>query len=564
MTFLQKWLGVVLVLFTISSPAFANINATASVSTNKVLLGDVFILMVEVDDAGSEYQLDTNVLKDNFTVFIPTKNQQKSYINGEFKSKTTWQVRLQANKIGTFTIPPLKIGDIFTKAIQIEVSQSSQQQSTTGDAIFIENTVNESKIYLGQQVVLESKIYVSENITNADVQQPKLKDAQIEKIDSQSQTQIIRNGIRYQVFSYRYKITPSVAGESIINSPLLIGDVNKQFNQWGNSFNIQPVSIRGNNVKLIVKAIPAEFKGDWLVSSNVRLIENNDLHSKTYSVGDPITRSISLQVASLPIEKMPEIKLNYDSSLRYYPDQDDLKQGEINGVNYTQRTVTHAIIATKSGKIVLPEITIPWWNSKTERQEFATLPAQTLTIKPAVTPINNSQQQAGDLTQPNPSELNTPINSVEVSDTHPAQLLAWKISTFILLCLLIAMIIYHLKHSQTKTVIDQQPTSNTVNSSPYKQLLNALQQAKPNLVYATLLRYFQSQHLSITQLSQIEAFTGLDEKEKTTLLGNLQQLELACAGQTHHWDAKQLLKLIKVHHQVSKSTSINQISNLNP
>jgi hypothetical protein len=261
---------------------------------------------------------------------------------------------------------------------------------------------------------------------------------------------------------------------------------------------------------------------------------------------------------------MPEIKLNYDSSLRYYPDQDDLKQGEINGVNYTQRTVTHAIIATKSGKIVLPEITIPWWNSKTERQEFATLPAQTLTIKPAVTPINNSQQQAGDLTQPNPSELNTPINSVEVSDTHPAQLLAWKISTFILLCLLIAMIIYHLKHSQTKTVIDQQPTSNTVNSSPYKQLLNALQQAKPNLVYATLLRYFQSQHLSITQLSQIEAFTGLDEKEKTTLLGNLQQLELACAGQTHHWDAKQLLKLIKVHHQVSKSTSINQISNLNP
>jgi hypothetical protein len=167
MTFLQKWLGVVLVLFTISSPAFANINATASVSTNKVLLGDVFILMVEVDDAGSEYQLDTNVLKDNFTVFIPTKNQQKSYINGEFKSKTTWQVRLQANKIGTFTIPPLKIGDIFTKAIQIEVSQSSQQQSTTGDAIFIENTVNESKIYLGQQVVLESKIYVSENITNA-------------------------------------------------------------------------------------------------------------------------------------------------------------------------------------------------------------------------------------------------------------------------------------------------------------------------------------------------------------------------------------------------------------
>ena len=86
---------------------------------------------------------------------------------------------------------------------------------------------------------------------------------------------------------------------------------------------------------------------------------------------------------------MPQIKLNYNNSMRYYPDKDDLKQGKINNKLYTQRTITHAIIANKAGQLVLPEIKIPWWNSVTDKQEFATLPAQTLTIKAAPSTNNN-------------------------------------------------------------------------------------------------------------------------------------------------------------------------------
>ena len=565
MTFLHKCLSITLILFAISMPAFSATQATASVSNNQVYLGDIFMLSVEVDDTGSDYQLDTDVLKDKFTVFLPSRSQKTTYINGEFKAQTTWQVRLQANKIGTFTIPSLKVGDVKTQAITIKVDEpSAQQKSGQGDAIFIENSLNKSKIYLGQQVVLESKIYVSENISNADVLPPALDSIEVERIDPKPQSQIIRNGVRYQVFSYQYKITPSIAKDIMIPSPLLTGQMNRRVNQWQGQSAYQAINIRGNKVALTIKEVPSDFQGNWLVSDDVRLIENNDLHSKEYAVGDPITRSISLQVASIAIDKMPEIKLNYDNSMRYYPDKDDLKQGEINNKIYTQRTITHAIIANKAGQLVLPEIKIPWWNSITDKQEFATLPAQTLTIKAAQSNSSNNQNSTSPLlgnAAIEQAKLNTANNQVA---TNTTELLLWKISTLVLLLLLIVGTIYHFQQRKGFTLKDNSSVNNIKNKQPYKALLTALQYAKPELVYSSLLRYLQSKYPAITQIQEIEKYSSLNEDKKQKLMLNLKQLELACAGQTHQWDAAELTKLIKQEHQSTTNDELNTLTDINP
>mgnify|MGYP003638866510 FL=1 len=580
MPFLHKCLNIALLLVAFSSSAWANIQATASVSNNQVFLGDTFILTVEVNDTGSEYQLDTNQLNDNFEVSRPSRSQNTSMINGDITRKITWLLRLKAKKIGTFTIPPFTLGDTVTQAINIEVKEAGeQQQSTPNDTIFIENSVNKSKVYLDQPIILETKIYVSENIIDGDVQAPILEAASIERIvaDDKS-TQIVRNGVRYQLFTYQYQITPSQAGEVNINSPLLVGSIRKNIsvNDWQNRIIAQPINIRGNNVAITVKEMPASYQGDWLISEDVHLIENNNLQQQALFVGDPITRSISLRVASIALEKMPEIKLNYDSSLRYYPDQDDLKQGTLEDMLYSQRTITHAIIADKSGQLILPEIKVPWWNSKTEQQEFATLPAQTLTIKAALRSNNSNKNTTSNASNIN-SDSSINSNSTDQSSLTAAiqqhknttkgeygQLLIWKISTLVLLLLLILLSFYHLKSRRNDKVNTNKANHVVTDNKQYQQLLNALKQAKPNQVYGNLLRYLQSQQAAITQVQQITTFTGLSEDKKQQLILNLQQLELACSAQTHHWDAQQLLKLIKMHHQVTIASNFNSLNNINP
>ena len=568
MSFLQKSVTLILFLLAINSPAIAQTKAVATVSQNQVLLGDIFILNVEVNDSGSDYQLDTRGLVDKFTVYSPTRSEETRIINGDYSEKTIWSLRLQANKIGTFIIPSLQIGNVKTDPIKIQVKEpTEQQQSTIGKSIFIENTISQDKVYLGQPVIVESKIFISERIHNGDIQPPVLAGAEIERIDNEQQTQTVRNGIRYQLLTYQYQITPSITGEQTITSPLLSGAVRKQStNNWRGSDNYEQVNIRGNNLTLTIKEIPAEFKGDWLVSEDVRLIENNDLTQQKYTVGEPITRSISLQVASLPIEKMPEIKINYDSSLRYYPDQDDLQQGTVGGVLYSQRTITHAIIASHAGEITLPEIRIPWWNSKTEKQEYAVLPAQTLTIAP-------STQVADSTTSYIPSQ-----KQVTITDTPPANtesnitveenskaLLFWKISTFTLLTLLILLVLYHFKKLNINKKLLQVPVNKDIKSNKYYEaLLNSLKKEQANETYLALLRYFQYQQPTLTKIQQIESFTRLDDDYKQKMLQNLQMLELACSNKSHQWNAKELLELIKMHHKITQNKKIAPITNINP
>ncbi|WP_413692752.1 hypothetical protein [Psychromonas sp. KJ10-2] len=68
----------------------------------------------------------------------------------------------------------------------------------------------------------------------------------------------------------------------------------------------------------------------------------------------------------------------------------------------------------------------------------------------------------------------------------------------------------------------------------------------------------------MSKLQQLCEVNGLESDVKQALLINLQQLEQACAGKTHQWDAQQLLKLIKMHHQVTTTSDPNQITNINP
>jgi len=591
MPFLHKCLSVILILIAISSSASAATQATASVSHNQVFQGDTFILTIEVNDTGSEYQLDSSALNDDFIVSSPSRSQSTSIINGDINRKITWTLRLQANKVGDFTIPALAIGNLLTKPISIQVKEAGEaQQSTSGDTIFIENSVDKTQVYLDQPIIFQSKIYVSENIVDGDVQAPALAAANIERISNDNQqTQVIRNGLRYKVFTYQYQITPTQAGDAKISSPLLVGSIRKNVsvNDWQNRIISQPINIRGNSIDITVKPMPANYQGDWLISEDVHLVENNNLQAASYTVGDPITRSISLRVASISVDKMPEIKLNYDRSLRYYPDQDDLKQGTLNGVLYSQRTITHAIIADKSGELVLPEIRIPWWNSKTEQQEFATLPAQTLTIKAALANTNNDDQGIANNTANNNNIVNNnastqgdlsaasqlanndaqnKLNEYAAENEQLTQrLLFWQISTLILLILVISLSIYLYfvkTNKQLKAVVT--PSNNNKTTTPYQQLLQACKQSTPQQVYTYLLRYFQSQHADITQLQQITVFSAFADDEKQKLQNNLKQLELACSGKAHHWDAQELIKLIKAHHQVTVDSDPSQITNLNP
>ena len=86
-----------------------------------------------------------------------------------------------------------------------------------------------------------------------------------------------------------------------------------------------------------------------------------------FKVGEPITRTITLTAAGLSEEQLPEITMTMPQGLKVYPDQAELHTGLNNERLVSQKVVNFAIVASKAGEYQLPEITINWWNTITNK-----------------------------------------------------------------------------------------------------------------------------------------------------------------------------------------------------
>ena len=145
----------------LNTALYAAPQVLTSVSDNTVVIGDTFILSIEIDDSDSDYQLDTRPLENDFTVFRPSKSQRTEYINGSLTRQTNWTIRLQAKRIGDITIPALKIGPVSSEQIKLTVSPLSETASTSrDDLIFMENSLDKNNLYIGQALIFTTKIFI--------------------------------------------------------------------------------------------------------------------------------------------------------------------------------------------------------------------------------------------------------------------------------------------------------------------------------------------------------------------------------------------------------------------
>lgn len=550
-------LALLLTTLLLSFSAHSAVQANASVSDTNIVLGDIFILTVSINDNDDDYQLDTRALEQDFTVYLPSQSQRSEFINGSFSQKTEWRVRLQAKKEGTFTIPAFKIGDFLTKPIEIKVNKLSQANISTQDDIFIENSINKDSVYIGQSFIFTTKLYISKNSNDLDLKSPYFEGVENAVLGQDQTKQTIRNGIRYNTITRQYKMTPTQAGQFEIDSPLLTGTVQElvAVSERQNRVISTPINIRGERLKIDVKGIPEDYQGQWIVSEDLRLIEDNDLTAQSYKVGEPITRSITLQIASMEKDKLPNIKLNYPESLRFYPDQDQLQEGQANNLNYGVRIIRHAIIADKVGTLTLPEIKLDWFNSQTNQQETATLPEQKLTIIAADNqPINNTPAVQPITAQPKPTII-----------IDNSALIYWQITVLILLIIIVLLVFYHINfRRQLANKAHNQKAKTPPANQGYLKLQENLNTGKPSQCYSALLAYSQHYFPNLKGLNELPEYTGLNDDEKQRLASELQYLQLCCSDASIQWNGTALSVLINKIEENNNTSKSKDPMDINP
>lgn len=547
----MKKLAVVLFFSFFSLLAQAEIQV--QVEPNQVNLGDVFHLTLTQEDPQNGGVPDLTVLQKDFVIIGTERSVNYSIINGITQSASQWIVTLRAKNTGTLNIPAIKIGIDQSAPTSIKIepglqTQDSQYISSKQQDVFLEAEVNEKESYVNQQIIYTVKLYNSKRLLDAEYQGPQVEDALLIPLGDANRYQKIINNVNYVVEEQNYAIFPQKKGTLKITSPI--------FSALVYDFDPQRIKAQAKTIELTVRPIPSQFKGkNWLPAKQVKLTEQYENSNQKMSQGSTLTRTITLEGIGIPAQLLPSLNFGTTDLFSVYPekgaDRNQVTQGEL--VGSTEIKVTY--LFNKPGKVIIPELKLPWFNIQTGKEEIAVLPPRSMDITLSASAAPGSESQSG--VSNNTSETQLPQVATEPAfKSHNNW--PWIIA-----------IIFALAWLFTIALWAWQKHSRNIGKGKYKAALDALNKAcnecdpaktRDALLYWAALHWPDAPMLNLTDLTKLVRDAHL--KKQLNLLSQV----LYRSEQKTLWRGDELWRSIQVLQRASPRAKrkANPLPPINP
>jgi len=464
-------------------PSFAATKLQASVDKNPVLAGEFFMLNISVDDNVKGEQPDTSVLLKDFVVGPTSLSTRTNIINGSINKQTTWSVKLMTRTEGQYTIPSFTVSGLSSQPIDLTVTKRAANADNNND-IFVKTSLSSNSLYVQEAGVYTLKLYLAKELLDGSLSTPSMEDAQLTQLGKQTESYELVDGKRYLVITREYLIQPQKSGPYTIAAPVFQGRVQQNYRQL-------EVSAIGEDQQIEIKPIPSDYKGAWLPSELVNLGEEWQPSDDTIEVGTPITRTITLTALGVTKEQLPDIEMPTINGIRSYPDQKENNNAVRNGRVVSQQTASYALLPQTPGTYTLPEIKLPWFNTKINRISFATLPARTITVTPSSTVVNtpvNTEQSIDNIpVDETKADADTSIQMQTAHSYTPLWLIAVAVLGYILW--IGTVIFYWFTRSNINTIEKVKPLPTPRSQPSLKKLLNIQKAGDVKAFYNELNNY---------------------------------------------------------------------------
>jgi hypothetical protein len=363
-------------------------NMSAEVSRNPVSIDESFelIIMAEGEVDGEP---DFSPLEHDFQILQRSQNQSIQMINGQFSRNLRWVLTLMAKRSGILQIPAIVLGQDQSQPIKIRVAAPSPDTNKNESDIFLEVSLEPETAYVQQQLLYRVRLFRAINITDASLSEPSVsdQDAIIEQLGDEQSYETKRHGRRYLVNEINYAIFPQNSGNLRIDPLVFQGRIvqrrhNRGFRSPMDMFEqAGPLKRwRTEEQTAVIKPLPNIQGKTWLPAMGVQLKESWPEGEPQFKVGEPITRTLTLQALGLSGAQLPRVDAGIPDNFKQYPDQANVEeQKTANGI-IGIREEKIAIIPTKAGNYLLPAVELPWWNTQTDRMEIARIPERSIQV----------------------------------------------------------------------------------------------------------------------------------------------------------------------------------------
>lgn len=383
-------LFIAIFLLLVGMNAFAA-NFVASTDRSSIVEGETFNLLLTLSDLKTSGSPNLSELEKHFEILGEQQTEQISMVGGLNKRSIQWIITLLPKQNGKLSIPSIRLGPYQSQPVTINVL-AAKNTNDAGPArnVFLESSANPKYPYVQSQVIYTVKLFFSVNLANAALSDPQASDAIVTRLGNDINYQVKRNGRYYQVIERRYAIFPQKSGTLDIQPPTLTGIIQDTApdSQLGALFNVsgRPIRLLAPAVAINTRSKPANAQQNWwLPAERVTINEDWSSSPPSFRVGEPITRTITIQATGLTAAQLPQIMPAKLAGFKLYPNQPELRTHTSGDNIRGQRIEKIAMIPLHEGKLTLPPVTLHWWNTITNKPATTTLPGKTITVLPALT-----------------------------------------------------------------------------------------------------------------------------------------------------------------------------------
>ena len=388
-----------LALLLVQSSVFAQDGTVQSKLSANTITRDETVTL-EITAIGMDAELDLSSLQKDFEVTGRSSSREiRSIMEAGSGLRTTsivtWAVELVPREVGLFTVPPVRVGNVRSQAHTLAVTELP---TGAGRDVFVEATVDTETPWVQSQVLMTLKVFLAVDILNASLSVPDAENLVVETLGQDVVTQEIHGGRKYDVTTRQFALFPQKSGELILEPITLNVSVPADPSRVRSFFSpSRKLSRRTDKIVLTVKPRPNTDSTWWLPAKAVQLNSQwvGDVSSAT--VDQPLTRNVVLRASGVTDSQLPEINLPAIEGASLYAEEPERKLGANQQGVVSELTIKWAVIPQRVGEIVLPAVSMDWFNTSTGRVETAVLPAETITVGPAqnTAQLSNSNLGAG-------------------------------------------------------------------------------------------------------------------------------------------------------------------------
>lgn len=383
-------------------PGFA---AALTVTTDRtsVTVGETFTLVLSLTGGDSTQPPDLSALAKDFDILDRRRTSRNATVDGKRSTVNEWILTLSPKRAGALTIPALSIAGLTSAPVRIAVAPatptapSSQVQDRP---LFIQVEVGDVSPYAQSEVPVFVRIYDSLGMRSGSISRLMADGATFTPQGDQESYLKTIGKTRYRVIEQGYQMLPQRSGTIEIqpvtlqanvpgyNGPApsemarLLGRGNVPMPWLDGSMSGRDVTLRSDPVKVVVKPRPADAKGWFLPARRVILTDAWSPALSQAKAGDTLTRTIKLEAIGASPNQLPPITAPEAEGVRQYDEDSRSENVLLNGEAGASLTQTVSVVLTRAGEVTLPAIDIPWWNTTTNTQEHAVLPAVTFNVQP--------------------------------------------------------------------------------------------------------------------------------------------------------------------------------------